>query len=226
MSGVKRERICGICGIAFTGRENKCLPCQITARVCISCSASFNGRQNTCPQCQSTAKQCIGCGRPIKSINNYCRPCRSIERICTVCGAVFTDTYTKCYDCRPHGTMTLSQRKAYENKRRAIKRSAEFCGPVSSNYYEYLRTLNCVYCGEIDSKGNDVDHVRPLSRGGIEHESNLVSACDTCNSSKRARLLTEWDISKVIRAASSSYGSLIRAELSRLGALGLWARAG
>lgn len=48
----------------------------------------------------------------------------------------------------------------------------------------------CVYCGS--GEGLTVDHVIPLARGGSNELSNLATCCGPCNSSKGARLLSEW----------------------------------
>lgn len=47
----------------------------------------------------------------------------------------------------------------------------------------------CVYCG---TAAQCADHVRALSRGGLDHASNLVPACAPCNLSKGSKLLTDW----------------------------------
>jgi len=44
----------------------------------------------------------------------------------------------------------------------------------------------------------------PLARGGHEAEYNLVPACNPCNMSKSARLLSEWDPVRVAHAAACS----------------------
>ena len=40
----------------------------------------------------------------------------------------------------------------------------------------------CAYCGQ---PGNQIDHVIPISKGGEDHETNMVVACATCNASKK-----------------------------------------
>lgn len=48
----------------------------------------------------------------------------------------------------------------------------------------------CAYCG---SNGKlTVDHIIPMSRGGMHDLSNLVMCCKPCNSSKNNRLMNEW----------------------------------
>ena len=45
----------------------------------------------------------------------------------------------------------------------------------------------CTYCGEVTpTDKRTVDHVIPISRGGLHHPGNLVMACGSCNSRKRA----------------------------------------
>ena len=73
----------------------------------------------------------------------------------------------------------------------------------------------CVYCA---APAATVDHVRPLARGGWEHESNLVPACRWCNSSKGTRLLTEWRrVERVAHGVASS--SKVAKEWARLAAV-------
>lgn len=98
------------------------------------------------------------------------------------------------------------------NVRRARKAAAQVAGPVSIEVYSAIRKSGpCVYCGK---KAAAIDHVRPLSRGGAEHESNLVPACGYCNSSKRDKLLTEWRPGRVARAVTCS--PIVAAEWRRL----------
>lgn len=47
----------------------------------------------------------------------------------------------------------------------------------------------CVYC---DGPYEHIDHVVPLANGGRNIVTNLVPACERCNSSKQARDWVEW----------------------------------
>ena len=42
----------------------------------------------------------------------------------------------------------------------------------------------CQYCGQY---GNTIDHIFPLSKGGLDIEDNMCCACVKCNSGKRDR---------------------------------------
>lgn len=48
----------------------------------------------------------------------------------------------------------------------------------------------CAYCntsGELE-----VEHVIPISKGGLHHISNIVPACHSCNNSKRSQDAQRW----------------------------------
>lgn len=52
----------------------------------------------------------------------------------------------------------------------------------------------CQYCGTVYDEGNralSVDHVVPISKGGITEYDNLVASCKSCASRKRERTLDE-----------------------------------
>jgi 5-methylcytosine-specific restriction endonuclease McrA len=84
-------------------------------------------------------------------------------------------------------------------------------GPVSAAVYtEVLASGPCVYCG---AEAECVDHVRPLARDGAEAADNLAPACQSCNASKRDRLLIEWIPERVASAAARS--PIVAAELAR-----------
>ncbi len=54
-----------------------------------------------------------------------------------------------------------------------------------------LTAEQCHYCDDI-LLPRQVEHVRPLSRGGTNRRENLVAACISCNSQKRGMLVHEW----------------------------------
>lgn len=82
----------------------------------------------------------------------------------------------------------------YGMKRRALMRNSGMF-LVSTKEIEKLYTQPCIYCG---SKENiTIDHVIPLTRGGMHSIGNLAPACSHCNSSKNNRTVTEWRMSKI-----------------------------
>jgi len=59
----------------------------------------------------------------------------------------------------------------------------------------YLRDgLCCTYCGATVEDGAvlTLDHVKPQSKGGSNHETNLVTACKRCNSARGNRPLATF----------------------------------
>jgi 5-methylcytosine-specific restriction endonuclease McrA len=90
----------------------------------------------------------------------------------------------------------------YNHARRARKLGALVDGPLPpGTYARVLASGPCVYCS---GAATSVDHVTPLARGGYEAERNLVPACASCNGSKGAKLLAEWDPVRVARAVACS----------------------
>jgi 5-methylcytosine-specific restriction endonuclease McrA len=86
-------------------------------------------------------------------------------------------------------------------------------GPVPASVYAAIRASGpCVYCG---GAAGTADHVRPLSRGGAEHESNLVPACGPCNAAKSDSLLTEWRRADLV-ARAVACSPAVAAEWARL----------
>lgn len=48
----------------------------------------------------------------------------------------------------------------------------------------------CVYCS--DTEDLQVEHLQPLSRGGLNTRDNIAPACPTCNYSKGAKTVAEF----------------------------------
>ncbi len=48
----------------------------------------------------------------------------------------------------------------------------------------------CAYCGSDDRM--EIEHVLPISKGGAHDISNIVPACQKCNSSKRVNQMEDW----------------------------------
>lgn len=80
-------------------------------------------------------------------------------------------------------------------KRRAQKATTAVQDISAKDVRNLFESTNgrCVYCGEKTKL--TLDHVVPLSRGGIHGLENLVGACSSCNSSKGDKLIDEWLVS-------------------------------
>lgn len=149
-------------------------------------------------------RRCATCDEPIPdeefATRRYCSmPCKDAGRDVEKRRA----TNKARYDRNP------GPQRAETARRRALKRNSVLVCETPT--VDILAEGPCVYCG---GPPEDVDHVRPLSRGGVHHESNLVPACMRCNRGKHSKLLTEWDPERVARAVRRS--PKVRAEWKRL----------
>lgn len=82
------------------------------------------------------------------------------------------------------------QKVAEKNLRRQGRVLAKGIFRINKKEVEKLLSMPCFYCGE--AKNQTLDHVIPVSRGGAHSIGNLVTACKSCNSSKRDRTIMEW----------------------------------
>lgn len=66
----------------------------------------------------------------------------------------------------------------------------------------YMRDgLACCYCGASCEEAKlTLDHIKPYSKGGSNHETNLVTCCHRCNSSRGNRTYTKFaaDVAKYL----------------------------
>lgn len=55
------------------------------------------------------------------------------------------------------------------------------------------QNYKCVYCGcDLLETGKHLDHILPLSRGGLHTITNIQYTCPTCNMSKGDKTEEEW----------------------------------
>lgn len=63
-------------------------------------------------------------------------------------------------------------------------------------FYTFVRTqlrIKCAYCETmVEGSKAHLDHIIPISRGGLHSVENLCAACPPCNLSKQGKLVTEW----------------------------------
>lgn len=78
--------------------------------------------------------------------------------------------------------------RLHRAKRRALERQQlGFVSPdVVSRLFQLQRGL-CACCGGSLRGGHELDHIEPLSRGGMHDDCNLQLLCRTCNRSKGAQ---------------------------------------
>lgn len=66
------------------------------------------------------------------------------------------------------------------------KRDAKFSKKIKDKLFKHrLNVRKCFYCGKnINRKSATIDHIKPLSSGGTNRESNVVLSCLDCNREK------------------------------------------
>ena len=80
-------------------------------------------------------------------------------------------------------------------QRRKARKRANGVFYILPKHLTKLYSSKCIYCGS--SENIQADHVIPVSRGGVHGIGNLVSACASCNLSKRDKTIMEWRLWKI-----------------------------
>ena len=95
------------------------------------------------------------------------------------------------------------QYKARASRRRALIESVTI-GDIGEieRFYEFVREkskLRCYWCKSfVLKKDRHVDHIIPLSRGGMHSPLNLCCSCRTCNLSKHNKMPNEFSNQAVL----------------------------
>lgn len=212
-----RDRACTQCGGQFRGTSRLCRACQMIDRTCEVCGYRFKGTNSLCHSCLTGNRVCETCGNSFRGRFRMCSNCRATDRVCDDCGTGFSGHGLKCRTCQSE-SIPAEIRKAQTRRRNNARRSRSTAASKSAQsvlretYIDIIREGFCVYCGR---KPEVVDHVMPISRGGLEHSTNLVPSCRACNSSKYNRLLSEWredrvrhgvKVSKKVAAVAKALG--------------------
>lgn len=190
------EKTCKRCGTVYRGYAKGLTSC------CTSCrrkgvTESTNGTKPV----QRTTKKCHRCGSEFwGSIRRrYCstkchrafRQEPTYDGTCFVCGKLFS---------RRMGAKFCSKacNSNHYGRIRRIRMTTSVATPVSFAEI-FNRDLGiCWICKKrVDrskkaphSKSPSLDHVIPLSKGGVEHYDNVALAHFGCNSAKNAKVLT------------------------------------
>jgi 5-methylcytosine-specific restriction endonuclease McrA len=110
-------------------------------------------------------------------------------KTCKQCGQSFLKVSGKsiyCIEC------TYKRKKQKESNRRPEK---EGLAPTLRLRFKilYRDHFTCQYCGRNPTEDNvklEVDHVKPISNGGLDSMDNLITACRDCNQGKSDLILT------------------------------------
>ena len=64
---------------------------------------------------------------------------------------------------------------------------------VTSKDIRRILAKDCLYCGQ---PSRHIDHIVPLSRGGLHSVGNLAASCEPCNLQKNNKTIMEWRVWK------------------------------
>jgi len=92
---------------------------------------------------------------------------------------------------RKHGQENPEKYAIKSQRRRARERKLD-CTLTPEQWENIKEDFNhkCAYCGKEDKLVQE--HFLPLSKGGEYTHNNIVPACRSCNSSKGAKMFSEW----------------------------------
>ena len=139
-------------------------------------------------------RKCDGCGSEFKAKrkdNRYCtRPCKS--RAWKRANKERVSAYNSEWRKRNPEYGRDWKRKNPQRKR-AYRHARKTSGTLLERDWRRLcnRYRNkCAYCES--AKPLTVDHIIPVTRGGLHTIGNVLPACLSCNSSKGRKFIVEW----------------------------------
>lgn len=86
--------------------------------------------------------------------------------------------------------------RAKSKARKVVQRGGTPSHLTASRLWRHWAVFeySCAYCGAVGDL--QIEHVVPISKGGQHHLSNIVPACQSCNSNKRDKDAYQWFKSK------------------------------
>lgn len=140
-------------------------------------------------------RECFGCRRALKpeefdksgNKNGYlmmrCKGCIILKN-----RARMTPEKTKAYreKAKKNDPLYFEKRCKYTHERNAREKSVD-TGEVTLEILASLYSQEiCTYCKKfVPRELRAVDHIEPLTKGGVHHPDNLTMSCKSCNSRKR-----------------------------------------
>lgn len=97
--------------------------------------------------------------------------------------------HMKYYIRKPKYKMTEQERinhRAAVHRQTARKKSQLGPNPPTAKYLKELLSKKCAYC---DKPSEQIDHIIPISKGGLHDISNVIGACKKCNQKKAAKII-------------------------------------
>ena len=135
-----------------------------------------------------TYKVCSFCG-DVKPLDEFPRNGKDASGVIK-----YRDDCKKCYNIRRRENATKKKHTDFVG---SMKRRGE--SDIDYTHQQWKEAViyfggECCYCGRTMRKGERLtkDHLVPVSTGGRTVQSNIVPACQSCNSSKGAEDFRDW----------------------------------
>lgn len=139
-------------------------------RVCLVCGKAFKAKSTKALYCSflcaHTIKGCISCGDLFKLKRQH------------------VSTMFKCDNC-----VNINKRKRHAKRQIKVKNARRYLKLYKLNHKKF----KCAYCLNIYNINKlTVDHIIPISKGGLDMIDNFALACHQCNSHKTDKDLSKW----------------------------------
>lgn len=152
-------------------------------------------------------KECRDCG-VTKSINefyaekrnsdgkdSFCRDCRKVRHYAWV---EKNRKHVNAYNVARYASSEKERNvKIAAARRRAGVQRAVSSNTVTSKDIQRIKSSACVACGSTENI--EIDHVIPISRGGLHSVGNLQPLCMRCNRSKLNKFFAEFRYRTLLR---------------------------
>lgn len=182
-------RTCPVCRVEFTPKRTDSTYC---GRFCETAARDTTNlddarqllaRRREARDAAASNPLCEWCGEKPKRNAQGARPSRFCSQRCM---RAWHSTARRGIPSRRHGHGN------YEHKQRTLELGAESPGVTWTQWRPILDFYGkrCAYCGTSDDI--EIDHVIPVTSGGLHEPGNVVPACLPCNRDKGNQLLHEW----------------------------------
>lgn len=182
----------------FSNKSSWCKKCKRDLEANARLLKGMNPRQKTRTQNdellhEKDLRLCLKCNE-IQSILNFSRSKRGYKELAAWCRNCNNESNRKRQDqqtkyvrnWRKDNVVYKAKHRLNQAKRRFILDNVD-TGSIDKKFLECLyETEICAYCNKVtDPNNRTLDHIVPLSKGGLHDISNAVMACHSCNSRKR-----------------------------------------
>lgn len=208
---ITARKLCAACDILFPRRRS---PLCDSGKICSKCkiakplpefwrhTSAPGGVQSKCKACFASERESHAAAFPVKPASFKCRRCKgekTAEYFGRVAGPRSRDQV--CIECRMEirTAIALSHERILREgdgrarRKVAIQRRSD--GTLRDRAIPALfgSAKVCPYCElPMPSRQKTLDHLEPVSRGGLHSIFNVLVCCRLCNSKKGSRPLGEW----------------------------------